>query len=248
MVTMLRLAAWMSGIILLIGTVVSAGITSATASTAHAVSPTRATHSGMRSAATSRFPAARVKVWEPGRGIRMVAISQFSTTFLKAREAGKGTASYPATGQQEVLLSGEFCYNHGGPPWACLNSWDGGPWVKAYTAGPDGTDNNYFEVNLLSNGDLTIQDIAQNAWKGKCIGDAYNNSGRADTSLNPCATGWGTNFALVAGCPDNTIGFYDLHWKGYLGPPSGWVNGSVFYLNKPASAEGDPLYCFGDYP
>jgi hypothetical protein len=196
------------------------GVTSASAGTARAVSPTPAAHSsGMRITAASRFQVAR----------------------LLGRVAGRGTASRTATGIPEAsAVSGsEFCYNNGG--YACLNSWGGGPWVKVYTGGPDGTQNNYFTAEQLNGSDpasWVIKDTAGNAWNGKCIGDAYNKPGRADTSLDPCGTGWGTNFQAF-GCIFNGytgFAFKNNHWGGWLGPPDKYVNGSPFYLNKPVGA------------
>jgi hypothetical protein len=210
------------------------GITSASASTGRAVSPAPAAHSSrMRIAAISRFPAARLKV----------------------REAGRGTASRAATGIPEVsALSGEFCYyGTSSGLWACLNAWGGGPWVKAYTGGPNGTENNYFEAVQETDGYWYIAYTGNptSPWYGYCIGDAYNKSGNADTSLDPCGTGWGTNFRLVHGpgyngCPTgNYYAFENIHWPGWLGPignpTGGWTNGSVFYLNKPQE------FCFGLY-
>jgi hypothetical protein len=130
----------------------------------------------------------------------------------------------------------EFCDGN-----VCLNSWNGGPWVNVYTGGPDGTPNNYFTAFCLDTptGDCFIEDTGGNSWHGKCIGDAYNESGQAAASLDGCGDGtgnggWGTNFKYVtAGCPFATAAFYNVHWKGYLGPPSGAVNGSHFYLNNP---------------
>jgi hypothetical protein len=137
----------------------------------------------------------------------------------------------------------QFCFNNGG--WACLNSWGGGPWVNVYTGGPNGTQNNHFTI-IKTGAYYGIEDTAGNAWNGKCIGDANNKSGDARTSLDPCGTGWGTNFVIVFGtgtdgCPAGTDAFYNNHWGGWLGPPDNWVNGSHFYLNKPFHGA---VYCF----
>jgi hypothetical protein len=154
-----------------------------------------------------------------------------------------------ATGMPEASAASgqQFCYDNGG--YACLNSWGGGPYVNVYTGGPN-TQNNDFTLIGGSNGNnWNLEDTGGNAWSGKCIGDASNESGQANTSLDPCGTGWGTNFTIAYGtgdngCPDNTIELYDNHWNGYLGPKntngSGNTNGSAFYLNKPKST---PL-CF----
>lgn len=130
----------------------------------------------------------------------------------------------------------EFCFGSD-----CLNSWNGGPWVNVFTGGPNGTPNNGFTLIGFGN-TVNIEDTGGNAWDGKCIGDAYNDSVHADTSLDPCGSGWGTNFTLVTkGCAINAGAFYNNHWGGYLGPPNGAVNGSHWYLNKSTP------YCFTEY-
>jgi hypothetical protein len=142
-------------------------------------------------------------------------------------------AASAASGQQ-------FCYipqGEGGPH-ACLNSWGGGPWVNVSTN--DNTQNNDFTIVNEPNGNIELKDTGGNGWSGHCIGDAYNESGKADTSLDACGTngngaGWGTQFEYISGgsCGEGEVSFYNVHWHDYLGPPSGWVNGSHFYLNKP---------------
>ena len=93
---------------------------------------------------------------------------------------------------------------------------------------------------MVSGGYSQIAFIGSSSWSGECIGDAYNNSNDADVSLDPCGSasggqGWGTNMTWgTSGCPSGEAWFYDAHWKGYLGPPAGAVNGSHFYLNKPS--------------
>lgn len=127
----------------------------------------------------------------------------------------------------------EYCLGYD-----CLNSWNGGPWVNVYTGGT-GTPNNYFTVFCTATGNCTIKDTGGNAWAGHCIGDAYNDPNNASTSLDVCGSGWGTNFKAVdSGCSITSLAFYNVHWKGYLGPPSGAVNGSHWYLNKTQK------YCF----
>jgi hypothetical protein len=144
-----------------------------------------------------------------------------------------------ASGQQ-------YCYIPQGEsgPHACLNSWGGGPWVNVST--DDNTQNNDFTLVFNANGNAVIKDTGGNKWSGNCIGDAYNETGQADTSLDPCGNngqgaGWGTQFEAIYGgaCGQGEVSFYNIHWSGidghpaYLGPPSGWGNGSHFYLNKP---------------
>jgi hypothetical protein len=147
-----------------------------------------------------------------------------------------------------------FCFYSGGG-YACPNAWNGGPWVDA-SAGPGFPSgilpaNDDFTIVYESNGDAELQDSGPNAWAGKCIGDAYNESGKAETSLDPCGVngknaGWGTTFVVISqGCPlPGYVAFYNLHWGGYLGPPNKWVNGSNLYLNKPKST----IICFDEEP
>ena len=146
----------------------------------------------------------------------------------------------------------QWCENTAGT--ACLNAWGGGPWVDDYTAGPETKDNNqyFFLVNENGNSNGSGYDqlmfVGRTSWGGQCIGDAYNDSSHADTSLDPCGSasggqGWGTNLTEgTSGCPSGESWFYDAHWRGYLGPPAGAVNGSHFYLNKPTP------YCFNLEP
>ena len=127
----------------------------------------------------------------------------------------------------------------------CPNAWSGGPWVDVYTGGTETGDNHqdFFLADVdNSNGNATgyyhlIFD-GSGTWADQCIGDAYNNSGYADTSLDGCGNatgggaGWGTNMETgTSGCPTGEAWFYDVHWKGYLAPANGAVNGSHFYLN-----------------
>jgi hypothetical protein len=137
----------------------------------------------------------------------------------------------------------QWCTNNDS---VCPNAWGGGPFVNAYIYGPDTSDNNG-EFDLMYNdatGYYELVFMGNSNWSGTCIGDAYNNSGRADVSLDPCGTasgnqGWGTNLAIgTSGCPSGDAWFYDYRWNGYLGPKDNPANGSPFYLNKPSP------YCF----
>jgi len=133
-------------------------------------------------------------------------------------------------------ITGAWCYPSGFSA-ACLNAWNGGPWVDVYT-NPNAQNDNFTAIQG-ADGNWVLEDTGGNAWSGECIGDAYNESGKADTSLDPCGfngtnAGWGTQFELVtAGCIAGDAAFYSLRWHGYLGPPDGWANGSHFYLNRP---------------
>jgi hypothetical protein len=144
----------------------------------------------------------------------------------------------------------QWCDPNGGT--ACLNAWSGGPWINDYTGGPETTDINQemLLINVNGNtdgsGNYQIAFVGNDSWKNQCIGDANNNPGSADTSLDPCAlpafgqaAGWGTQMTVgTSGCPSGEAWFHDNHWNGYLGPVGGATNGSHFYLNKPTP------YCF----
>lgn len=146
-----------------------------------------------------------------------------------ATATAQHTTSRPATpyGLQWCYYSGKF---------ACLNAWGGGPWVDTYTGGPEDNDTNQM-FSTVTEGSYT--DLSWTGGSGECIGDAYNSSSYADTSLDPCGSGWGTNFTEgSSGCPQGDDWFYNSHWKGYLGPVANWTNGSHFYLNKPTP------YCY----
>ncbi len=171
---------------------------------------------------------------------------------LKVNGASPGDAAVacllsalPAPFYQE-----EWCATTGGT--ACLNAWSGGPWVNDSTTGFESGDNHQnFVLSAVDNasGNPTgnyqlVFAGANDSWAGQCIGDANNNSGYADTSLDGCGngtgggSGWGTNFTVgTSGCPSGEMWFHNNHWNGYLGP-GGSANGSHFYLNKPTP------YCF----
>jgi len=145
-----------------------------------------------------------------------------------------------------AIESSQYCGPNLGSD--CLNAWSGGPYVNVYTGGDENTDTNQHFIVLGevdSNGDETgdVQIMfvgTGSSWFGQCIGDASNNSGLADTSLDGCAlpgqtAGWGTQFTWgTSGCPAGTVWFHDNHWNGYLGPVANPVNGSHWYLNKPS--------------
>lgn len=151
---------------------------------------------------------------------------------------GCGLSGLPTPFTQE-----EWCATTGGT--ACLNAWGGGPWVDDSTTGFESGDNhqNFFLSGIdNANGDATgyyqLGFAGSGSWAGYCIGDAYSNSGYADTSLNGCGNGtgggagWGTIMTIgTSGCPAGEGWFHDDHWNGYLAPANGDVNGSHFYLN-----------------
>jgi hypothetical protein len=165
-------------------------------------------------------------------------------SYLSASAACLASAIPTPFGQEE------WCTTTGGT--ACLNAWGGGPWVNDYTGGFESRDSNQdFVLSAVynANGDATgiyqLGFVGSGSWAGRCIGDAYNDSGYADVSLDGCGngtgggSGWGTNFTVgTSGCPAGEEWFHNNHWNGYLGPVGGAVNGSHFYLNKPTP------YCF----
>jgi hypothetical protein len=137
-----------------------------------------------------------------------------------------------------ILVSTQYC----GPSYSdCVNAWGGGPWVDEYTGGPELSDTHQDFTVIDENGSQSdsseIMFYGSGSWNGECIGDAYNNSGYADTSLDPCAlpgqsAGWGTQMTWgTSGCPSGEAWFHDNHWNGYLAPANGGVNGSHWYLN-----------------
>ena len=83
-----------------------------------------------------------------------------------------------------------FCGDNG---YQCLNAWGGGPWVDVYTGGVDNNDSNWeFSVypwtGLQGSNPVQIDfdGATTGPWSDSCVGDAYNESGYADTSLDPC--------------------------------------------------------------
>jgi hypothetical protein len=127
---------------------------------------------------------------------------------------------------------------------ACLNAWNGGPFIYVYTAyGAEPDDE--FGIHTLSNGNVYIEFTGGGSWNKHCVGDAYNDPDYVTTSLDACPTnsnsgGWGTNFTESACGNEGGIAFKDIHGKGYLYPLSD-SNGESFYLNGSSSTS----HCFG---
>jgi hypothetical protein len=150
-------------------------------------------------------------------------------------------ACYDASVSALPFTQQQWCDTNGGT--ACLNAWGGGPWIYDSTSGPETGDTNQsmFLVNENGNtsgsGNNQIVFVGNGSWGGECIGDAYNNPGYADTSLDACANpvfgttaGWGTQMTVgTSGCPSGEAWFHDNHWNGYLAGSG--ANGSKFYLN-----------------
>lgn len=131
----------------------------------------------------------------------------------------------------------------------CLNAWNDGPFVNVETSDNPVIQNNHFQVlGPQPDGNYVLQFVGGGTWNHKCVGDAYNKSGKADTSLDPCGNngsgaGWGTQLQEQSWpngggpCYPNQVAFFDWHWHGYLGPTSPMAaNGSPWYLNKPKAS------------
>jgi hypothetical protein len=126
---------------------------------------------------------------------------------------------------------------------ACLNAWNGGPFVRVYIH--RGQPNNYFDLRNNS-GDiynLRATGTSNTRWNNQCIGDAYNNRDLASikyqTSLDSCGVGWGTNFTVEI-C-SNGVAFKNVHSGKYLAPGD-FGNGAPFVLNGTKSAG-----CFDEF-
>lgn len=155
-----------------------------------------------------------------------------------------------ATGTSEASaanpLTGQWCWDStGNGGWVCLNAWNGGPQVNVSTNA--NTRNNDFALIVNSSGYNELQFVGGGNYSGYCIGDLNNQSGQASAGLVPCGNdgvnqaGWGTSLqGTQNGCFAGQAAFKDVHWKGWIGPPSGWSNGSHFYLNKPG------FFCFDE--
>jgi hypothetical protein len=127
----------------------------------------------------------------------------------------------------------QYCYGN-----ACLTALQGGPFVGVQL-GSGLANNDFTLVYEPGTGNYYLKFTGNSSWAGHCVGDAYNLSTRADTSLDTCpgsngGGGWGTNLETTsAGCPSGQIAFYDIHWGGWLSPAYNYGNGSPFYLNGP---------------
>jgi hypothetical protein len=165
------------------------------------------------------------------------------TGAVAPRSSGASASRVVTTSYEAPRGSAYWCYTNIEGAQACLNAWGGGPWVNVWKGNASLAGNFLFRTITNSSGYTELEFVGGGSWNGYCIGDAYNDSGHADTSLDPCgssgqAAGWGTSFT-EAQCDNGTgLTFHNVHWNDYLGPPANWVNGSHFYLNKPTP------YCF----
>ncbi len=117
----------------------------------------------------------------------------------------------------------------------CINAWGGGPWVNLEVS-PYWNYNDWFSLLSAGSGNVELDYTGPGSWAGNCVGDAYNNSGYADASLDECPSsgdaGWGTNmkaYSCSDGEGDYGYDLYDNHWGGYVGANFG--NGNHIYLN-----------------
>jgi hypothetical protein len=131
---------------------------------------------------------------------------------------------------------------------ACLNAWNGGPWVKVYAK--RGTSHNDFTLGWDAT--LGVWDLVYTGggpWNGQCVGDANNDSQNPEVSLDPCPSGknsggWGTHL-IESPCNGGAgLEFYDVRWKGYLSPSlyGNGADGAVFILDS-----GLPAPCYSIY-
>lgn len=148
--------------------------------------------------------------------------SMLSRTILAGALILGGSAAFMAT-SAPAQASGmsQYCDQIIGG--YCLNAWNGGPLIKAYTSG---VLNNNFNVNL--NGNTTTIEY-MNAGGGLFIGDYNNSSTDAKAGLDGPA-GWGTYYnAYPCGSDGAGLAFHNNHWNAWLS--SSDSDGSQFYLN-----------------
>jgi hypothetical protein len=142
-------------------------------------------------------------------------------------QAAPAAPAYASGSRQQI------CYGS-----QCINAWNTGPAVETF---PPNTSNDYFYEVITTTGNTGIQFEGSGNSSQDCIGDWNNSSTDAKAGLySNCGTtqpAWGANFRAV-GCANGGIAFYNLHWKGYLGPQYTPGTGVAFYLNKPTP------YCF----
>ena len=125
---------------------------------------------------------------------------------------------------QAQLGQAQYCYGN-----YCLNAWNGGPEVNAYSTG---VINNNFMAFANADGYETIAFTGGGTYNNQCVSDYGNNSGDARAGLDGyCQSGqiaWGANFQLQY-CGNSTWAFWNVHWQGWL--VAGSQDGDAFYLN-----------------
>ena len=153
-------------------------------------------------------------------------------TLLAACLLAIGFGSF-LTANPAYAAGDKFCF--GG---ACLNAWNGGPYVNVYT-GQGYVANDTFAVVTTAQGYKGLYFFGGGTFNDECIADYNNNSGDARAGLyGDCfdvgGVAWGANFTIVtANCGAGTEAFKNVHWGGYLAP-AGNSNGDAFYLNSPS--------------
>lgn len=150
---------------------------------------------------------------------------------------GWTAASYGKAGEQWTFVSPQFpgtgtqnqyCTNG-----YCLNAWNGGPYVNAYTSGV--ANNNFLAFYNSYTGYYNIEYTGNGPYSDECVSDYGNSSGDARAGLTGYCQAdqiaWGANFQRYS-CGDGEYAFKNVHWGGWLGPQSS-SDGAGFYLNKP---------------
>jgi hypothetical protein len=136
---------------------------------------------------------------------------------------GSGQAAYAASPQHQYCNAGY-----------CLNAWNEGPYVNAYTV--NHVNNDFYAFKNPSSGYENIEYTGPGPRQGQCVSDYGNSSGDARAGISgQCQNSnvsWGANFELVA-CNNGDSGwaFRNVHWNGWLTPNS-HSDGSPFYLNS----------------
>jgi hypothetical protein len=145
------------------------------------------------------------------------------------------TASSYASGEQWTFVSPQlqseqlqYCYDN-----YCLNGWNGGPYVNAYTSGV--ANNDFVAFYNSDTGYENIEYTGNGTYSDECVSDYGNSSGDARAGLDGyCEANeiaWGANFQLY-NCGDGAAAFKNVHWGGWLAPAS-LSDGAGFYLNDP---------------
>jgi hypothetical protein len=152
---------------------------------------------------------------------------------------GYYVSTRPKNNRALAIAGEEWCVESGTLGQACLNARIGGPLVHIYIH--RGQPNNYFDFQ--QRGDyyvLMATGTTNPRWHNQCIGNAYNKPDTTTTSLNPCGSGWGTNFIDYKNCKDiygNTgIEWKNVHSGKFLAPgnsPGGYQSNTPFILNGP---------------
>jgi hypothetical protein len=114
-----------------------------------------------------------------------------------------------------------------------INAWNGGPEVNSY----DGS-TTYDDFTIINNSyrnfDVQIVDTDGGPYDGWCIGDYGDNPSNPDTGLvggcDTAGTGWGSLFEAYECGNTGELGFWNIHWGGWLDPSSA-SNGQPFILN-----------------